>query len=597
MKYSQIWFLFGLFLISNTFADEKLVVSEIIFNGNSLLPDYELQSVIKLHSPKLFARSKFSPKKLNRDKISLEAYYKSNGFLNISITENYELVSKNYVNIQFFINEGDQYQLKEIHFFGNKLFSDEEIIKILKIPTNINFNPSKIRRQLKALKRNYLTRGKIDVAIMDEVIIEGINVIARINIFEGISYHIQSISVSGLELVKEKYVLREILFQRDEIYNIDKIDKSRNRIFDSGLFSSVEIINKLINKNNGLVDIEIKVREYKSSSIEADIGFKEWNPFQENLTTTGIDAQARWVIGNIFNTTANVEFTARIARSINLNTISDKPLIERDFTVVYRTPWTFYFRIPTRFEYFHKEASEQSVLKRDGLTYSLLFNQGKTTRYEFNSTLEIIKTNESLDTGKINEEDEQQRWMNVIYISNKIQNPLNPIGGQYFSFISTLYGTILGGERNFIKFEGEYRKYLRIQNNSVFAFRIVLGYIKNLETENYLTHPYNFQIGGQTSLRGWASGDKFEISSGANIIDMINLEYRFPIKNKFGGELFIDMGRLYETIYDFTTTSLIWDYGMGIIYHTGLGPIRIDVGFPYGKLEIPQFHASLLYMF
>ncbi len=597
MKYSQIWFLFWSFLISNTFADEKLVVSEIIFNGNSLLPDYELQSVIKLQSPKLFARSEFSPKKLNRDKISLEAYYKSNGFLNISITENYELVSKNYVNIQFFINEGDQYQLKEIHFFGNKLFSDEEIIKILKTPTNINFNPSKIRRQLKALKRNYLTRGKIDVAIMDEVIIEGINVIARINIFEGISYHIQSISVSDLVLVNEKYVLREILFQRDEIYNINKIDESRNRIFYSGLFSSVEIINKLINKKNGLVDIEIKVREYKSSSIEADIGFKESNYPHENLTTTGIDAQARWVMGNIFNTTANVEFTARIARSINLNIITDKPLIERDFTVVYRTPWTFYFRIPTRFEYFHKEASEQSVLKRDGLTYSLLFKQGKTTRYEFNSTLEIIKTNESLDTGKINEEDEQQRWMNVIYISNKIQNPLNPIGGQYFSFISTLYGTILGGERNLIKFEGEYRKYLRIQNNSVFAFRIVLGYIKNLETENDLTLPYNFQLGGQTSLRGWASGDKFEISSGANIIDMINLEYRFPIKNKFGGELFIDMGRLYETIDAFTTTSLSWDYGMGIIYHTGLGPIRIDVGFPYGELENRQLHASLLYMF
>jgi len=400
---------------------------------------------------------------------------------------------------------------------------------------------------------------------MDEVIIEGINVIARISIFEGISYHIQRISVSGLELVKEKYVLREILFQRDEIYNIDKIDKTRNRIFDSGLFSSVEIINKFINKNNGLVDIEIKVREYKSSSIEADIGFKETKHAHENLTTTGIDAQARWVIGNIFNTTANVEFTARIARSINLNKIPDKPLIERDFTVVYRTPWTFYFRIPTRLKYFHKEASDQFVWKRDGLTYTLLFNQGKTTRYEFNSTLEIIQTNAaSLDTNKVNDlDDEQQRWMNVIYISNKIQNPLNPIGGQYISFISTLYGTILGGERNLIKFEGEYRKYLRIQNNSVFAFRIVLGYINNLEKENDLTLPYKFQLGGQTSLRGWASGDKFEISGGANIIDMINLEYRFPLKNKFGGELFIDIGRLYETIDEFTTTSLIWDYGMG----------------------------------
>ena len=591
MKYSQIWFLFGLFLVSNTFADEKLVVSEIIFNGNSLLPDYELQSVIKLQSPKLFARSEFSPKKLNRDKISLEAYYKSNGFLNISITENYELVSKNYVNIQFFINEGDQYQLKEIHFFGNKLFSDEEIIKILKTPTNINFNPSKIRRQLKALKRNYLTRGKIDVAIMDEVIIEGINVIARISIFEGISYHIQSISVSGLELVKEKYVLREILFQRDEIYNIDKIDKSRNRIFDSGLFSSVEIINKLINKNNGLVDIEIKVREYKSSSIEADIGFKEWNPFQENLTTTGIDAQARWVIGNIFNTTANVEFTARIARSINLNIFTDKPLIERDFTVVYRTPWTFYFRIPTRFEYFHKEASDQSVKKRDGLTYSLLFKQGKTTRYEFNSTLEIIQTDDSLYTGK---KREPARWMNVKYLSTNIQNPLNPIGGQYLSFISTLSGTVLGGEVHYVKFEGEYRKYLRMGSNSIGAFRVLLGYIDNLGTEINLLEEYKFELGGQTSLRGWDSNDNFDPAS---IIDMINLEYRFPIKNKFGGELFIDAGRLYETIDAFINTNMIWDYGMGVIYLTGLGPIRIDVGFPYGELANPQLHASLLYMF
>ena len=157
MKYSQIWYLIGLFLISNIFADEKLSVSEIKFNGNSVLPDYELQSVIKLQSPKLFARSEFNPKKLNRDKISLEAYYKSKGFLNIGITENYELISKNYVNIQFFINEGDQYQLKEILFFGNKLFSDDEIINILDTPIDINFNPSKIRRQLISLKRNYLT--------------------------------------------------------------------------------------------------------------------------------------------------------------------------------------------------------------------------------------------------------------------------------------------------------------------------------------------------------------------------------------------------------------------------------------------------------
>ena len=594
MRYPQNCHLLGLFFISNIFAVEQLYVSEIDFIGNSAISEYELASAIKLKYSKVFDRSEFSPKKLNRDKISIESYYKSKGFLNIEVTEKYKLISKNYINIQFYINEGSQYKLKEIQFFGNKFYDDNEIMEILNITINANFNPSKIRRQLKALKRKYLTTGKIDVSIMDEVSIEGKYIKVRINIFEGISYQIQNIYVSGLSSVKEKYIMREILFDNGELYNIDKVDKSRTRIFDSGLFSSVEIVNKLLDKENGLIDIEIIVREYKSSSIEAELGFKELSAFQENLITTGIDAQARWILGNLLNTTSNIEITGRIASGINLDLFSNNTLVERDFTILYRTPWTLSFRIPTQIKYFHNEESEEYELKRDGLTYSLLFNQKNNTRYEFNSTFEIIQSDDSLYT---DENKEPSRWMNIKYLSNKIQNPLNPTGGYYLSFISTLYGTILGGERHFIKFESEYRRYLRVGDESILAMRVALGYINNLDAENDLPQAYKFQLGGQTSLRGWASADKFENSTGASISDLINIEYRFPIKNKFGGELFIDAGRLYETFGGFTNTNLSWDYGAGIIYQTALGPIRIDIGFPYGEISNSQFHASLLYMF
>ena len=594
MRYPQNCHLLGLFFISNIFAVEQLYVSEIDFIGNSTISEYELASAIKLKYSKVFDRSEFSPKKLNRDKISIESYYKSKGFLNIEVTEKYELISKNYINIQFYINEGSQYKLKEIQFFGNKFYDDNEIMEILNITINANFNPSKIRRQLKALKRKYLTTGKIDVSIMDEVSIEGKYIKVRINIFEGISYQIQNIYVSGLSSVKEKYIMREILFDNGELYNIDKVDKSRTRIFDSGLFSSVEIVNKLLDKENGLIDIEIIVREYKSSSIEAELGFKELSAFQENLITTGIDAQARWILGNLLNTTSNIEITGRIASGINLDLFSNNTLVERDFTILYRTPWTLSFRIPTQIKYFHNEESEEYELKRDGLTYSLLFNQKNNTRYEFNSTFEIIQSDDSLYT---DENKEPSRWMNIKYLSNKIQNPLNPTGGYYLSFISTLYGTILGGERHFIKFESEYRRYLRVGDESILAMRVALGYINNLDAENDLPQAYKFQLGGQTSLRGWASADKFENSTGASISDLINIEFRFPIKNKFGGELFIDAGRLYETFGGFTNTNLSWDYGAGIIYQTALGPIRIDIGFPYGEISNSQFHASLLYMF
>ena len=593
MKHPHKLCLIGLILITNIFAIEKLYISEIKFTGNSFIQDYELQSIIKLQPPKLFFRSEFSPKKLNRDKISLESYYKSNGFLNIEITEKYESISNNHIDVHFYINEGIQFKLKEISFFGNKLFTHDDLIDILNFSPNENFNPSKIRKQLKVLKRKYLIKGKIDVSIMDEIKIDNNNAIARINIFEGTSYFINNIYVSGLNSVKEKYVLREVLFATEKIYNIDDIDESKRRIFDSGLFSSVDIINKLVDKENGVVDIEIKVREYKSSSIEANFSFTELSAYQENLKTTGVDAQARWVLGNIFNTTSNIEFTGRIASSINLDIFLNKPLIERDFTAIYRTPWTLYFRIPTQIKYFHNEESEEYEFKSDGLTYSLKFDQMNDTRYEFNSTFEIIQSNDSLYT---EEPKEPARWMNFIYLSNKIKNPLNPAAGQYLSFISTLYGTFLGGDRNFVKFEGEFRKYIKIGVNNILALRVLAGYINNLETDNDLPKVYKFQLGGQTSLRGWAFADKFD-SRGSLISDMINFEYRFPIKNKFGGELFIDAGRLYETIDAITNTSISWDYGVGAIYQTALGPIRIDIGFPYGELSKSQLHASLLYMF
>ena len=593
MKHLHKLCLMVLILVTSIFAIEKLYISEIKFIGNSLIQDHELQSIMKFQPPKLFLRSEFTPKKLNRAKISLESYYRSSGFINVEITEVYNNISKNYIDVIFYIKEGVQYKLEEINFYGNKLLTNNDLNKILNLTPNDNFNPSQIRKQVKALKRKYLTKGKIDVSIMDEINIQNNKVIIRVNIFEGTSYFINNIYVSGLNSVKEKYVLREILFESENLYNIDHIDESKTRIFDSGLFSSVDIINKFLDKENGKVDIEIKVREYKSSSIEANFSFTELSAYQENLKTTGLDAQARWVLGNIYNTTSNIEISGRIASSINFDIFLNKPLIERDISVIYRTPWTFYFRIPTQIKYFHNEESDEYEFKSDGLTYSLKFDNRNDTRYEFNSTFEIIQSNDSLYT---EESVEPARWMNFIYLSNKIQRPLNPSGGHYLSFISTLYGTFLGGDRHFVKFEGEFRKYIKIGIDNVIALRAVIGYINNLEIDDDLPDVYKFQLGGQTSLRGWASADEFE-SKGSLMSDMINFEYRFPIKNKFGGELFIDAGRLYESFDAIRYKNLSWDYGIGITYQTALGPIRIDIGFPYGEISKSQIHASLLYMF
>ena len=589
-----ILLIFIAFINSIINAEDKKYVSDIMFKGNSNFSDDELGSIILLKSPKLFYRSEFNAKRLNRDKINLESFYKSNGFLEVKINGNIFSISEKYKQIIFLIEEGPQYQLKSIEIAGNKFFSDTQIINKLNVSIKKYYNPGYLRKQLKSLKREYLEQGKINIAIMDEVSIEANSVTVRINIAEGNTFYIRDIYTSGLEFVKEKYILRELLFTKQDLYNINKIDISRSRIFDSGLFSSVEITPKLIDHGIGLVDIEIKVREYKSASVEANLGFKEIFNTQDNITETGLDAQGRWKMGTIFNTSSNIEITGNLSSEINLNIFQGKSLIKKELSIIYFTPWTFYFRLPSLIKYYHAEESEDFILIRDGITYSIYLNTDEDTRWGVNSTLELIQTDDSL-----NPDDERTpaRYINVKYLSNKIKHPLNPIGGKYFSIGSTLYGTILGGESHFYKLEGEYRKYIKTMTNSILAFRIIVGYIQNLDESNDINIRDNFHLGGQTNLRGWASPDEFELPDGGLITDIINIEYRFPISKKFGSELFFDAGRLYNNLIAFKTTDISWDYGIGLIYKTKLGPIRVDIGFPYGDLSKLQPHASLLYMF
>ena len=104
-------------------------------------------------------------------------------------------------------------------------------------------------------------------------------------------------------------------------------------------------------------------------------------------------------------------------------------------------------------------------------------------------------------------------------------------------------------------------------------------------------------MGGHTTLRGWSEPERTEKPDGGLINKMLNIEYRIQIREKWGTFIFIDSGTLYDKFNEISTSGIIWDYGLGMIYKTKLGPIRVDIAFPYGDTSEGQIHASLLHMF
>ena len=139
------------------------------------------------------------------------------------------------------------------------------------------------------------------------------------------------------------------------MYNIDKIDLTRKRIFDSGLFGSVEILPDFLEKYPGLINLNIKIREYKSSSIEADFGFSELSAWQNNLLTPGLDVHTKWLIGNIINSASSIVISAGVASEINFQAIERKTnLLQLDTKITYKSPWTLNFRFPSVFNIFYE---------------------------------------------------------------------------------------------------------------------------------------------------------------------------------------------------------------------------------------------------
>jgi len=114
-----------------------------------------------------------------------------------------------------------------------------------------------------------------------------------------------------------------------------------------------------------------------------------------------------------------------------------------------------------------------------------------------------------------------------------------------------------------------------------------------------------YYLGGETSLRGWANRKFTEINNnpvGGNMKILSNMEIRFPLIWRLGGEIFLDGGCLASEISAITKQKYRWDAGLGLTLTSPLGPIRIDyariINPRKGEIDNPwQIQVGILYAF
>jgi outer membrane protein insertion porin family len=169
---------------------------------------------------------------------------------------------------------------------------------------------------------------------------------------------------------------------------------------------------------------------------------------------------------------------------------------------------------------------------------------------------------------------------------NTADDPLNPKKGEVISLTVDQAGAIWGGEFKFYKFTTEAKKYIDIGWKTVFATRLKLGLADAIGSDKNLPLFERFFSGGEKSVRGYerrhlgplgANGDPL---GGLSLIEG-SIELRRPIWKELNGAVFLDFGQVSKRAFDIPAGDLQFSAGVGVSYATPVGPLRLDVGFPF----------------
>jgi len=617
------WFCFLLLFISfsTTGSADEYEISEIKFVGAKSFEADELLDIIYSEDG-----DDFEARMVKLDKIVLMNFYRENGFLTVEVSDSLIKNEKEKeIAIHYLITESQRYYFDKIVFSGNKSVRTALLENIFKeYKTGEPFNEARINEGKQLVEGYFYNSGKPYVDINLDYRFESDSLVTvLLDIIENQTIYIKDIKYIGLKLVQKFLIRRELEFQKGEIYNRLKMDKSQQNIYGTGLFEYVRFELEPIPKDSSNVILKILVRERDPRWIGFSVGY---GYEQEESYGNKLDLTAEGGHRNLFGT----------ARSISLHVIpsflydvNSKKIVnpENQISFVFVEPWIGYTRTPGIFQVAYNQyrplnSADFNVFKTS-FNVSHKFDNG----YETSAGIEA-KFVDQLTSGVIDSVLESDAGKDEIYSltlfasRDSRKNFFNPDNGSVTDFgltFSSSHGFSSEGlseNTQYLTFITSWKRYQpfkikRIAKNYkiVMATRLKLGTIYELNTGGTIPISDLLFAGGATTVRGYqeqllgpktVTKDNKQVALGGKLLFLANAEIRIPIYWLFVGEVFLDGGQVWREYTDFRYLDVKFSTGAGIAIMTPIGPIRFDYGYklmPETGEDKSNFHIGFYFAF
>jgi translocation and assembly module TamA len=367
-------------------------------------------------------------------------------------------------------------------------------------------------------------------------------------------------SFTGLASVGEAYMSRRLQWAAGDLYDVNKVDKTRDTLVGTNLFSTVQITAEK-GSDPAVTPMLVDVTERLPHSIAGGASY---------ASTEGVSVNASWEDRNLFGEAESLKFGVLVGQE------------ESAITADFRKPdyagvnWDLVSNIAVRKE-------DANAYTSDG---ERLF-----TGIEYKGFQEVaFGVGVSLEHATITEFELHQIYTLVgIPIYAKLDTTddlLNPTKGSRTGITLTPYTDPARTELSFIsgRVNASYYQRLGESDRYIIAVLGAIGATAGVSLDQ-LPKDKRFYAGGGGSVRGYGFqragpiGIHSEPIGGLSSVEA-SLELRYKLTETIGIVPFLDAGNVYDSSFPDLSRRLFLGAGIGARYYTGLGPVRLDIAAP-----------------
>ena len=568
-------------------------IKSIDFVGNKIYPDSQLIGLFDTSTPRwnswLTKSDQYDRDKLQADIDRLESFYQDRGFMDFKVTSTQVSLSpdRQWIYLTINVDEGKVYRVKGHQFKGDLIVPQSELESLVTFKNGDRYNRSEIRKTTDALRVRLGDEGyaQAQVNIVPDVDKLSGEVNLDILVTPGIKTYVRQIGFTGNNKTYDRVLRRELRQQEASLYSGSDVARSEERLRRLPQVESLEQEIRPVPGSPDQIDLEYKIKERSTSSIEGGIGYGQSSGALFNIKYND----------NNFLGTGN-------SLGINFGKSSSEESYGFDFTDPYFTAdgvsinYAFDY---TKTNYRRERLSDWAA---DTMDATVTFGY-PLTEYQnvyFGGGYRNLKINTGKDvaseiTDYLNQNGRRynEGVVTLSWSKDTQDNTYLPTSGSLNRISGEV--TLPGSSDTYYKLGYRNRTYFPLNSDKtlLLGLRGDISYGGGYGKTEDLPFYRHYYAGGLNTLRGFeygSLGPKYQNgdNSGGDFRTTGGLELMMPWKsdeksNNVRVGTFLDFGNVYNKVGDFDAGEFRYSTGLFLQWMSPIGPLNLSYAVPLNK--------------